>query len=52
MVAFIYVGYTYPITAAATFGSQQAAEFLPEIQMDSDELFGFIRAQLLNLFLA
>lgn len=52
MVAVVYVGYTYPITAAATFGSEQAKEIVPTLRFDSDQLFGFIRAQLLNLFLA
>ena len=51
-LAVIYVGYTYPITASATLGSNSFAELLPTLNLESDELFGFLRAQLLNLFLA
>lgn len=48
------VFYTYPITYAASFGTESAAEYFGSVntRFTSEKLFGFIRAQLLNLFLA
>ena len=56
LVGLIYVCYTYPITWAATYGSENAASFFGSdarfVSEGEERLFGFIRAQLLNLFLA
>ncbi|CAB9496984.1 expressed unknown protein [Seminavis robusta] len=51
-LAIIYVFYTFPITWAATFGSEKASGLLPNQQYSATELYGLIRGQLLNLFLA
>lgn len=52
LLALIYVFYTFPITFAASFGSEQFATLFPSLQLDQESLYGFIRAQLLNIFLA
>ena len=52
LVLLIYVFYTFPITFAATYGSEQFTELFPSLEISQKSLYGFIRAQLLNLFLA
>jgi hypothetical protein len=48
----IYVFYTIPITWAATFGSVAADSNIPGLTLDTNQLYGLIRAQLLSLLLA
>jgi hypothetical protein len=58
MLGAIYLFYTFPITWAATFGSEKAdeiQEFFPQgssSTYDKDALQGLIRAQLLTVFLS
>lgn len=52
MVGFIYIFYTYPITWAATYGSSNATQFFGgDPRFTSKQVYGFIRALLLNFFL-
>jgi len=51
-VIVINVFYTFPITFASAYGSEQFTELFPGLNIDQQSLNGLIRGWLLNFFLA